>query len=168
MSEHYQGEDLSVACLYWAYVTTGYLRRFHIPAVIQAGSASWPRMRPEQSRGRIHFGYHWNPNSPETKIALIKGALPEMHVWAAIPATREIVDLTTAFWPEKSVRLYGLPWTAERPPDYFWSNELPDGVIYEPEIGAIYVASMLLRATAPNVLALNGTRFDVALPGMRV
>src|SRR4051812_33982043 len=49
--EHYDGGRPGQACLYWAHYTVQVLTALGVRAIIQAGSASWPRLRPDQDDG---------------------------------------------------------------------------------------------------------------------
>lgn len=64
----------------------------------------------------------WTPDEAPSRIAVANGLLPEMHVWAAIPFTKEIVDMSTKFWPEQAQRLGGFDWPGTVPPDFFWGT----------------------------------------------
>lgn len=150
---HYDGGLPSQACLYWAYYTVEVLKAVGIRAVIQAGSASWPRLRSDQDDGvaPTHHSYVWEPDSTVTKARLAAGAMPELHVWAAIPARGELIDMTTKYWPEQCRLIQGLDWPGDTPPAYFWgtADELPDRVLYAPDLKAIAVALHLLQGDMP-------------------
>ena len=79
-------EDRPGLCLYYAHHTAAVLWRHGLPAVIQAGSLQWPRVRREEDDGQIdtHFAYMWTPTSPESALSVALGNLPEMHVWVGI------------------------------------------------------------------------------------
>ena len=84
-------------CLYYAHHTATILWRHGLPAVIQAGSLQWPRVRREEDDGQIdtHFAYMWTPTDPESALSVALGNLPEIHVWVGILDRQEIVDFTT-------------------------------------------------------------------------
>lgn len=109
-------------------------------AVLQAGSAGWPRLRPDQDDGKAdtHFSYVWSPQEAPSRILLAQGRMPEVHVWAALPREREIVDLTAGLWPDQAAR-FGYDWPGDRPPRYFWggAQHLPAGAYYRAEREAI-------------------------------
>jgi hypothetical protein len=50
----------------------------------------------------------------------------------------ELLDFSTKFLPEQAAK-EGLVWRTPRPPDFLWcgSAELPEGVIYKPDLAAI-------------------------------
>ena len=150
---HYDGSRAGQACLYWAHYTVEVLTALGIRAIIQAGSASWPRVRPDQDDGvsPTHHSYVWEPDSAVTKARIATGDMPEMHVWAAIPALRQIIDMTTRYWPEQCLLIQGRNWPGNEPPTYFWgtARELPDGVIYAPDLQAIALALHLLNGDLP-------------------
>jgi hypothetical protein len=73
--------------------------------IIQAGSASWPRLAVDDGVSPTHVSYEWNPAAEPTcmfrsgLIPLVPRAdghlsasLPEMHVWLACPESEEIID----------------------------------------------------------------------------
>jgi hypothetical protein len=99
--------------------------------VLQAGSAFWPRVSPEQDDGvsSTHFGYQWERGSRETMQILGRiqkgdlSILPEMHVWAADPKEMEIVDPTSGQFPAQARRLQGLDWKGPVPPEQFWGGK---------------------------------------------
>lgn len=117
------------ACLFWTMHGIEVLRERGIRAILQAGSAFWPRIRADQDDGRCntHFGYKWSPAEPASMAAIAEGRLPEMHVWIGIPISGEIVDFTTKFWPDQAMELTGETWPGTPPPDIFWDtpNMLP-------------------------------------------
>ena len=151
--EHYDGGRPGQACLYWACYTVQVLKALGVRAIIQAGSASWPRLRPDQDDGvsPTHHSYVWEPDSAVTKARLAAGAMPELHVWAAIPDRGEIIDMTTRYWPHQCWLSQQRDWPGDKPPTYFWgtANELPEGVLYAPDITAIALAQHLLKGELP-------------------
>jgi len=137
------------SCLYWALAVIRACRECGIRAILQAGTAMWPRLRPEQDDGLspTHFSYVWEPEAPLTLERLANNLLPEMHVWAAVPAEQEMVDLTTSFWPEQCQRLLGRDWPGDLPPSWLWATceELPERVVYQADLRAIVAVYQLLR-----------------------
>jgi len=146
---HYDGGRPGQACLYWANYTVEVLRALGLRAIIQAGSASWPRLRPDQDDGvsPTHHSYVWEPDSAVTKARLAAGLMPELHVWVAIPHRREVVDMTTRYWPEQCLLIQQRDWPGDKPPKYCWgtADELPEGVLYAPDMKAIALALRLLK-----------------------
>ena len=140
-SRTYTGTQPEQACLYWAQAAVDVLTRHGVRALIQAGSCSWPRLSLAQDDGvsPTHLSYVWEPDSITTRFQIGMGGMPEMHVWAAVPHTGEIVDLTTGFWPANCRRVLGTDWPGAKPPDYFWgtADELPPRVLYKPDKLAI-------------------------------
>jgi hypothetical protein len=134
----------SARCFYYGIRGVEILRKAGLPAVLQAGSCTWPRIRPEQDDGKImtHFGYLWSPHEPASQRALALGVMPEMHVWAADPEANEIIDFSTGFFPEQAKALVGMDWPGDPPPTYLWSGPttMPRGAQYEPNIDAIKFA----------------------------
>ena len=93
------------------------------------------------------------------------GNMPEMHVWVGIPDRQEIVDMTTKYWPLLCQQSAKADWPGPKPPDFFWSHEPPDRVIYQADPLAITAALGLLsgcwepdergiRGAGPAVLAV--------------
>ena len=142
------GMQPQAACLVWAAASVAVLRSMGIKCLIQAGTASWPRIRPEQDDGVIntHFSYVWEPDSKTTLEKVVSGEMPEMHVWAGLPDHSEILDMTTKYLPEQAWQLCGMDWPGTIPPRYVWANvkRLPDGVMYQPDIDACKLAIIML------------------------
>lgn len=136
----------SRSCLYLAATAVVVLERHGVRAVLQAGTSQWPRIRPEEDDGvcSTHFSYMWEPFSETTLRKIREGLLPEMHCWAAIPETGELVDPSTRYLPSQCLITAGLEWTAPLPPDYLWADELPPAVVYRPDMLAIKLAITLL------------------------
>jgi hypothetical protein len=135
-------EDAPGACLYDACAVIRAAAKHEVQLTLQAGSAYW-QAENVPPPGEIHllrFGYEWEPDSPMTKLRLSQNLLPEMHVWAGDPATHEIVDITTKYWPAQCARLLKERWTAEPPPDFLWSHDLPEGTSYVATRDATLVA----------------------------
>lgn len=143
------------ACLIYAEHTQDVVQDITgLRTIIQAGSASWPRIKPEEDDGvsPTHFSYVWT-DPPTTAAmrdiifcAVTSGHLPEMHCWAAIPETGEIIDFTTKFQKEQCEKRAHLSWTAPEPPEYIWSHmhSLPDGVLYQPTFTACKFAHHMI------------------------
>jgi len=130
-------EDSPGACLYLTWATVRALAEEGIGSVMLAGSATWPRLRPDQDDGvsMTHFGYVWDLNSDDTRLTLAVGeAFPELHVWAGIPETGEYVDLTAGSFPAQCLALIGMDWPGDLPPEYLWArpDQFPEGVMYAP------------------------------------
>jgi hypothetical protein len=134
-------------CIWWACFTCKVLRSAGYPAQLQAGTAYWPCMNREQDDGISNqFGYKYTPGI-KNAMMFAQGRLPEIHAWAAMVPTQEIVDPTPAYWPSLAERLHvGWPGTAPRP--YFWgkASDLPDGVTYLADAEAISLAYAFLTA----------------------
>jgi len=88
-------------CLFYAAYTAVAVSRRGVRAVLQAGSASWLFKAAERDDGvgPTHYSYVFEANSRMTALRLGQGMLPELHCWAAIPQTGEIIDLTTRHLP---------------------------------------------------------------------
>ncbi len=127
-------------CFYWSLTLMGLLLQKGYRALIQAGSLSWPIVPAGQDDGHspTHFSYEWSPWREESQAALRLGLLPEIHVWVGLPDQNELLDFTTKFLPEQAAK-EGLAWHTPPPPDFLWCrpDELPEGVIYKPDLDAI-------------------------------
>lgn len=137
-------------CLWWAYFTCQVLVEHGVPAILQAGTAYWPRLTPEQDDGTsdaTQFGYQYTPG-PFNYVELARGKLPEMHVWAGVVASQTIIDLTAGYFPDQAKLLGGYDWPGVRPPNYYWgpAKDLPRGCVYEPHLEALKIACALIRA----------------------
>jgi hypothetical protein len=134
----------SARCFYYGIRTVEALRKAGLHVLLQAGSCSWPRIRPEQDDGvaMTHFSYLWTPEEPASQRAMRLGIMPEMHVWAADPEANEIIDFTSGFFPEQAKALVGFDWPGDLPPKYLWANtkDIPRGVQYRADIDAIKLA----------------------------
>ncbi len=129
--------------------------------VIQAGSASWPRIPMEHDDGKImtHLSYQFEFDSASTTQFLGKllgvsenseedtpYSLPEIHIWLALPESKELVDFTIGTWPLACEGILGEPWLAPPPPEYFWGSVLPPFVRYVPNWRATVLMFELLLA----------------------
>jgi hypothetical protein len=85
----------------------------------------------------------------------MENRLPEIHAWAGIPKTNELLDFTTKHWVQAAIDK-GHQWPGRKPPDYLWANNetFPEGVFYHPYAEATGVAIALLRALRSGVLIL--------------
>jgi hypothetical protein len=140
-------------CFWWAVFTVSVLQEYGHQAQLQAGSAFYKRIRPEEDDGEItsDWGYlfEWNEKA---RSAIIQGGMPEMHVWAAITHENkdgEIVDLTSKFFKERCEQ-DGYRWTNVDPPDYLWASthNWPHNLAYyQPDMQAIALAYGMLQAS---------------------
>jgi len=137
--------DLSIddpmQCVRWANATCSVLRTFNIEALPVGGSMNWLAVPPHLDDGvsPTHFSYEFEPHSMQSQFAMFSGNLPEMHAWAYLPATDEIIDMTTRHLQVQCARIApSMVWQADDPPDYLWAraSRLPEGVYYTPDINA--------------------------------
>jgi hypothetical protein len=146
------GDRQGGSCLYWSLTLTSILLQCGYRALIQAGSMSWPIVKPGEDDGQnpTHFSYQWSPWREESQAALKLGLLPEIHVWVGLPDQNELLDFSTKFLPEQAAK-EGLIWRTAPPPDFLWCgpSELPDSVMYKPDIAAIgFILDRLSRPKA--------------------
>lgn len=143
------------ACLYAAHFSVSVLRKHGFDAILQAGSLQWPRVAPEDDDGvsPTHFAYMWDPEGPTSLLAKSRGLMPEIHIWCAIPSTREIVDVVTKDLPADCHSKIGYDWPGELPPDYLWSREAPANVYYIPNPEATrYACARIWKCFEPDYL----------------
>lgn len=145
-------------CLFYAAFTALAIAKRGTRALLQAGSASWLFKSPakDDGVGPTHYSYVFEPGSMQTALQLARGELPEIHCWAAILGTQEIIDPTTRHLHALcKLALPGEEWSAEAPPAYFWGTaaNLPDGWHYEPDARAIAIAFRFLRSGRPEIFA---------------
>jgi hypothetical protein len=142
-------DDSGGGCLLVAGALQEVLEKMGYRASIEAGSMSWPIVRPEDDDGvsATHFGYEWSPHEVPSQIAAALDCMPEMHVWVIILAEIPVlVDATTKFFPEQCQKLTGLPWRHDPPPEYLWVpvDDAPQGVRYVASIAATFLAEKKL------------------------
>jgi len=168
MAEKYPGNN-KAHCLYWAYALRHRLLQDQIPTIVQGGTALWPRMRPDQDdkESPTHFGYVWDPDSRESRMALSAGALPEMHVWNVIPVVRHVIDLTTHAWPTRCWEMIHYDWIGDKPPEFMWChfNSLPDHVVYKPISPATMLAQKLFNRLDSGRLAFGSAPGEATAHG---
>lgn len=140
-------QRINRSCLWYAHETIRELDRQGVRAVLQAGSASWLIVPEEHDDGisPTHYSYECEITPRSLMEMITIGVLPEMHVWAAIPNTNEVIDLTTRYLPELSASA-GLKCQIDYPP-YVWENVrvLSDmGMYYKPTMAATQLAMHLI------------------------
>jgi len=142
-------------CLDLAWWTCVVLGKAGYDVCFQAGSASWP-LRPDWNRaeGITHVGFEWNAKSAGVFMSQMLGdadpdaiPLPEIHCWAGIAQTQEVIDLSTCFLPDICNNMnghrYDMPVI-----DYIWENgrELADrGIVYRVDRDATLFAFSLMQ-----------------------
>lgn len=150
--EQRRSDNIHKTCPNWAAATIRHLNKVGIKAMLQAGTAWWPRMRPEQDDGVSPniYAYVWDGSSPKSPPSRTSLQLPEMHVWCVAVETLEIVDLTTKYQPLACKQGLGLDWPGDLPPDYIWHrvDQLPKGIYYEANANAMALAYKIMRAQA--------------------
>ena len=142
-------EQAGGACLYWSLTLMGVLIEHGYRPLIQAGSMSWPIVKPGEDDGKnpTHFSYDWSPWREESQAALKLGMLPEVHVWVGLPDQNELLDFSTKELPEQAAA-NGLTWRTKPPPDFLWCKPsgLPEGVLYKPNLHAIaFILQRIVR-----------------------
>jgi hypothetical protein len=154
-------------CILWAATISSILNaEYNLPAMFQAGSAGWQRLRPEQDDGKPttfpHFSYVWTPE--RAGYTILKGNLPEMHAWVVIKADNgniddsEFIDPTTGKQPENCRLLTGMDWPGDKPPDYLWclgKNLKKYDYVYKANQDATQCAAHFVEAMLEDTMRLN-------------
>lgn len=166
-----RGIPEEATCLYLSYYGALALGERGLRPLIQAGSADWPRVRPEDDDGRTetHFGYMWSPRELPSILALDAGLMPEMHVWIGLPDSGEIVDFSTGFFPAQARKLMDYDWPEDlRPPPYYWGGASGLGrAFYKAEWDAIgralsYVRDIFGGGALAALLALGASAVSLS------
>jgi len=133
-------------CVFYSAATMMHFKCLGIQCYLQAGSMSWPCIKMEEDDGvsPTHFSFEWEGYTQANVMRMVSGALPEMHVWVGIPETNEIVDLSVGTLPEQAKEIAKIEWKGPRPPNFLWTNVLPENVRYVPEKGATTLAYKLI------------------------
>lgn len=99
------------------------------------------------------FSFMFEPEHPVSVWARAASKLPEMHIWVALPESREIVDITTGNLPKELQHRLQLEWKSEPPPDFLWSRSVHPNSRYEPVSQAsIYACLVLWKIKQPAYL----------------
>ena len=114
--------SLHRSCMWYAFETIRVLNSYGTRAIMQAGSASWKIVPDDQDDGVSpnQYSYVCDISTRDVALLMVQGLLPEMHVWAAIPETNEVIDLTTRFIP-RLAKSIGSKCLVEQPP-YIWED----------------------------------------------
>lgn len=151
-----KGTDPLKACAYYAAACVKVVPLLTgRPCQVQAGSCSWPRIRPDQDDGHpatmTHFSYVWEGMTMTNALLLAGGLLPELHFWAAVLGAGgpELLDVTTGTFPARAEQA-GHDWPGDPPPDFLWERpeetmKRPGGVLYQPSESAAVFANHVLR-----------------------
>lgn len=139
-------------CLLYSALGAVMLQRQGVHAVVQAGSASW-LYKAHDDGGTTHYSYVFDISHPRSAQRLAMGGLPEMHCWIGLPATQEIVDVTTRHLPALTQESTGEIWTTPAPPDFFWDTGLnaPTGWRYWCEAQAVFLAFQFIARRWPDL-----------------
>lgn len=113
---------IKTASVYYAAAAMNVLGSHGIKAMLQAGTALWPRIRRDQDDGvqTTHWGYVYDPLSQEAEDQYRAGQLPDLHAWVAIVGKQEVVDFTVGQQPLKCQMELGL--SCIEYPRYFWGR----------------------------------------------
>jgi len=164
VAAHRETINLHKSCLWYAYATVEILCLYNIRGVLQAGDASFQIVPDEEDDGvsPTHYSYvsgseNWSESQLRklAMLSIVEQRLPEIHVWAAIPETNEIIDLTTKYVPRLSKEA-GLPCKTAMP-DYVWEDAqrlANTGFLYHPSQQATMLA-MFLSEQDPTIADLS-------------
>ncbi len=151
------------ACVYWALAGFAVLRRAGLNPLIQAGSLYWRILPRELDDGRAntHFSYQWEPLHPHSLGAIIRGELPEMHIWIALRLEDGpvIADFSTSTLKREAVTTFGIDWRTPDPPRYVLGKP-PRDACYEPKMDAILLALRILPEAHHRAMAWYGGRVE--------
>jgi hypothetical protein len=124
------------------------LERFGYEFQVQAGTAVFVRIRPEEDDGIINdgFGYEFEVN-PKTIQTIAQDEMPEMHCWVGCAKTGTLFDPTTGFLPYQCRNTAGLAWTAPEPPPFvcFTKRSAPEWAFYAPSMEATGLAHHFIK-----------------------
>lgn len=146
-------KDLVGGCIYLSAATIFYMARVYgnRSIYLQAGSASFPRIRPEQDDGVMptHFSYVFDLKYEKTIQMLLAGNLPEMHAWCYDARSKCFIDLSVGFQQEACKRMTGMDWPGDPLPDFVWHKveEMPKGIYYRPDVSAVLIAEKGVKQT---------------------
>jgi hypothetical protein len=136
--------DPAKGCLYWAAAFQEAARQNNIDALIQAGSAQFQFRADSDGVSDTHFSYMFDPT--EAAMRLGRGLWPEIHVWNAIRATGELVDLSTGYQAEQAKNLCGFVWEKEFAlPSYYWDKPSDQRIIYRADMKATILCLAMLK-----------------------
>ena len=150
-------------CLYAATALIIELTHRDVRVIAQAGTMCWPRIHMAQDDGYspTHWSYVWSPAEAASIAAVLGGNLPEMHIWAAIPETKELIDINTRHFPKACKETLDLDWPGPAPPDYLWIDSedgLPEHTIYQPSERATRLAVGYMTENAIPLLMKGNPR----------
>jgi hypothetical protein len=121
---------------------------------------SWPITPEEDDDGvsATHFSYQFETKSVMNILAVLKGDLPEMHVWVYIPAWKVMADTSTKYFREFVNKHHpdGVEWKTPSPPDFIWCpvenlHKLHPRVVYLPHAKATRIACSAASRLFPEV-----------------
>ena len=157
-------------CLFWAWCAVAAVNRItNQRAILQAGTCYWPRMpkaKAAKTQDIYLFGYEWKwDDLAREKVR--DGCLPEMHVWAAVPEEKLIIDMASGMFPAQCKKLLGREWESKKPPDCFWRRSYdkvwPEDVVYKPDVQACLTAHLFIRG----IIEQGGVDLVTALESQR-
>lgn len=150
-AENYLGDLPEAACLHWTKSTVEVLSaELDDRVILQAGTAMFRRIPPHLDDGVVstHFSYVWSADSLLSKSMIMMNAMPEMHVWAAMPDKEIVIDMTCGLQKEQAA-LRSMEWLDDTTPDVIWGNPKEvfkdHGIVYEPSLDASVLAQIMLQ-----------------------
>lgn len=156
-------EENSGACTYYALGALVAIAQAG-PAVcavdtmrVVGGTLHWPANKEVNDPSTGFFTYQWSPDDLASKLALIQGQLPEMHIWLEVNG--KIFDPSLDTLPQRYNAVNEL---AKQP--YRWNLQNPPPIVYgtkeeiEEQHGAFYIeeqaATNLARSAVVSIFEL--------------
>ena len=114
---------LNCACGWYAMKLILELAKHGVRAVFQAGTTEFQVNN--NAEGNNAFSYVFEGlDTPRAINSIAIGSLPEMHCWAAIPDTQEIIDLSWKHQASRHKEVNGESWDKSlRLQPYFWGTQ---------------------------------------------
>jgi len=151
-----KGEDHAGTCVNLALCGMLAGREFGRNFSIVGGSSQW-KFIPDHLDDGIspnYFGYVYEPNSPNSRINVALGGIPELHAWLVDTERQELIDFSSYQFPAQCKRMLGEEWRSPLPPKYYWvsaeemrMDQIRQRCFYEPSADATnrYVIPALIR-----------------------
>jgi len=131
--------DKPGACLYWNQVAMRTLMIHGFKPLLQAGTMLWKINDDLDPEACNAFGYQWSPEEPLSQAQLSAGLLPELHIWAGLKETNELIDFSTAYFRQIAEEEHRFKWTSPDPPKFIWGKP-PEHALYCPTASATMFA----------------------------
>jgi len=109
-------------CIFWAVAAALAGTEFGKRYLIQAGDSQWKFIPDHLDDGvsANYFGYVFDLNDMNSRMAMAMGRLPEMHAWVVDADAQELIDMASFDFPNQAKKLQGYDWLSPRPPEVYW------------------------------------------------